>query len=178
MRMGGRRGKRRATDSCIICTFCLVLHGTVSNRFTVSGHFVNKSQHHADPYWSVNASFSTHVQPGLCFFVGFPHLAANLWPRSPPMGQIFLESCNLRVPHMFEAAPFCQKSGFPRFLAVTSATKWGFLGLFLNPNTSSSVNHRRCYAIRLFGAGKLVFIDGLGGHRGQEVEGFRLTKST
>lgn len=139
-----------------------MLYGTVSNRFTVSGHFVNKPQHHADPYRSENASFSTHVQPGLCFFVVFPHLAANLWHRSPPTGQIFLESCNLRAPHMFEAAPFCQKSGFPRFLAVTSASKW----VFLNPNTSSSVNHRRRYTIRLFGTGKLVFMDGLGDHQG------------
>lgn len=115
VRISGWRGKSRAKDSCVVCTFCLVLYRTVSNQFTVSGHFVNKPQHRADWYRSVNASFSTHVQPGLCFFVVFPHLAANLWPRSPPTGQIFLESCNLRASHMFEAAPLLSEIRFSTF---------------------------------------------------------------
>lgn len=49
----------------------------------------------------------THMlsQVMLCFnwlWVIFLHLAANLWPRSPPTGQIFCENCNLTTdfPHM------------------------------------------------------------------------------
>lgn len=43
---------------------------------------------------------STHMlsQVMLCFnwlWVIFLHLAANLWPRSPPTGQILCENCNL-----------------------------------------------------------------------------------
>lgn len=123
VRIGGGRGEKES--SRLMC-YMYIVSNVVWNCFkSVYCHWslVYKPQHRADSYQSVNASFSTHVQPGLCFFVVFPHLAANLWPRSPPTGQIFLESCNLRAPHMLEAVPFGQKPGFPCFLTVTSASK-------------------------------------------------------
>lgn len=107
----GEGQEKMATN--IICAIDVALFGIVLSPLTVNGHFTNKPRPLTKTYWSVNASLFPYARPRLCFFVVFPLLAANLWPRSPPTRQIFLESCNLTASHMLEAAPFCQRPGFP-----------------------------------------------------------------
>lgn len=108
--------------------------------------------------------FSPYVQPRLCFFVVFPLLAANLWPRSPPTRQIFLESCNFTASRMLEAAPSCQRPGLPGCkhaagaatvsvvlsLIVSSASSC--FSLFKPKHTSSHVKH----------SGNTIFLRGEG----------------
>lgn len=89
VRLGRGQGQEREGNALhSVVWYCVV---------SVSGHFVNKPWHLAESCQSVNASFSPYVEPSLCFFVVFPDLAANRWPRSPPTGQNLFGSCNLRA---------------------------------------------------------------------------------